>query len=526
MWCSGGMWSPPIELSPREVRICTRLQKRRRFFRFVRLHRHELVDQAMQAQLASLYSDKPRGTPPHCPAQLLLAVLLQAYCKCSDSDVIELLLHDSRWQMCLDCFDLEDPPFSQTTFVDFRARLIQHDFHLPLLRKTVELCKASGDFGYKQAAAFQIALDSAPLQGAGKVEDTLNLLGRALGLLVLVVAASLGMDGSQVIQQSGLTVLNGTSVKAALDLDWNEPGAQDVALRTLTDQVDRFEQWQRTHGTATAHLDAVKEAQTLVHTVQQQNTERDAQGQVRMRQGVAADRLISISDPQMRHGRKSKTIRINGYKKYLAQDVENRLIVAGCVLPANAPEASGADTMQQQIESYGTVGTLLIDRAFVSSQLTQAVERNGNRVVCRAYHPIEDGLYTKRDFTVDVQAGTVRCPGGKLAVIQGEKVKFSNPTCRACPQRKQCQKPDAAQGRTISISPQEGLLQKLAKREKTTEGRAELRQRVGIEHALAHHCRRQGPVARYRGVAKNTFDVVRIAAVQNLLELDRRTRAA
>ena len=63
-------------------------------------------------------------------------------------------------------------------------------------------------------------------------------------------------------------------------------------------------------------------------------------------------------------------------------------------------------------------------------------------------------------------------------------------------------------------------------KEKTAEGRARLRVRTKVEHRLAHHQARQGVVARYRGTKKNDYDVVRIAAVQNLLEIDRRERVA
>jgi transposase len=77
-------WSPPIELSEREELICARLSKQRRFFPFLRRVRHRLFDTAFQKRLASMYSDRPRGTPPKPPAFLATVVLLQAYTCCSD----------------------------------------------------------------------------------------------------------------------------------------------------------------------------------------------------------------------------------------------------------------------------------------------------------------------------------------------------------------------------------------------------------------------------------------------------------
>lgn len=50
-----------------------------------------------------------------------------------------------------------------------------------LLEHTVNIAREFGGFGHTQ---LRIALDSAPLQGAGRVEDTFNLVGHALELLV------------------------------------------------------------------------------------------------------------------------------------------------------------------------------------------------------------------------------------------------------------------------------------------------------------------------------------------------------
>jgi hypothetical protein len=60
----------------------------------------------------------------------------------------------------------------------------------------------------------------------------------------------------------------------------------------------------------------------------------------------------------------------------------------------------------------------------------------------------------------------------------------------------------------------------------TAKGRERIRERVAVEHRLAHLGRRQGRRARYRGTRKNLFDVRRAATVQNLEIIDRRIAAA
>ncbi len=76
-------WHPPVELSPTEQTIITRI-KCAKLFVFLRDHRHILFDDAFQEELAALYALSLRGHPPIPPAQLALALILQAYTGVSD----------------------------------------------------------------------------------------------------------------------------------------------------------------------------------------------------------------------------------------------------------------------------------------------------------------------------------------------------------------------------------------------------------------------------------------------------------
>ena len=521
------LWTPPVELSEREVKICARLTKQRRFFPFLRRVRHHLFDVAFQERLASMYSGRPRGNPPQSPAFLATVLLLQAYTCCSDFDAVSNAMHDTRWQMVLDCFDAEEAPFGEATLADFRGRLVQAGMASELLRRTVDLARETKGFGFKQAAGLRIAIDSVPLDGAGKVEDTINLMGRALRMLMQAVAALFLLSPQEVAAQANLPVLVAPSIKAGLDLDWQAPDATATAIRVLGEHIERLSGWMEPrvpHGVSTIKIEAARER---LDRLVAQDTEVDASGVRVIRRGVAADRQISIGDPEMRHGRKSETERIDGYKEYLARDLDNDLTLAAGVLPANAPEARGADKLRPLVAVHGEVSELLVDRAFLASVWVSDLARERlDAVICRPLVAHNGGLFTKQDFTIDLVAGTVRCPAGQLAVIQGEKVHFSTPACRACPQRSQCQKPTAKEGRAISISPNEPLLQHLTAQSKTAAGRERLRKRVPVEHALAHQRNRRGRFARYRGVAKNDFDAQRIAAVNNLQTIDRRLRRA
>jgi hypothetical protein len=69
-------WSP-IEPSRREELSMKRLKRVRALFGFLRLHRHELFDDAFQEQLEGTYRQTGAGEPPHPPAMLCMVVLLQ-----------------------------------------------------------------------------------------------------------------------------------------------------------------------------------------------------------------------------------------------------------------------------------------------------------------------------------------------------------------------------------------------------------------------------------------------------------------
>jgi Transposase domain (DUF772) len=152
-------WTPPIELSPSETKLCKRLEKHRRFYRFLRLHRRALFDDAMQARLASTYAAEHPGDKPVAPALLGMVTLLQAYAGASDADAVQNAETDLRWQMPLDCDERDKAPFSQAALVHFRTRLIDAGLHAESLHRTVELAKQTKNFGYKNAAQLRIALD-------------------------------------------------------------------------------------------------------------------------------------------------------------------------------------------------------------------------------------------------------------------------------------------------------------------------------------------------------------------------------
>jgi len=521
-------WTPRTTITKKEAGLLQRLTRVRKLFAFLRLQRHELFDESFQDELATMYRQSGAGKPPCPPALLAMAVLLQGYLKISDAEAVELTVMDRRWQLVLDRLDQTKPAFSQGALSDFRGRLIRTDMDRRLLARTVELAKSTKGFDYKKLPkTLRLAVDSAPLEGAGRVEDTINLLWHAARKIVEGVAQWLEWEPAAVIQAAGIPLLRGRSAKAALDVEWSEPGHKQAALDQLVEQLESLVAWLSVeHPQMMDQQPVAYYLETMKQVVQQDlepQPEADAQG-LQVVQQVAPERRISVEDDQMRHGRKSKSQLIDGYKRHVATDLDTDLIVACAVTPANRPEAEATPALEADLAAQQVVvGELHIDQGYAASSLAQKTLEQGGQVHCRPRVSSNGELFRKQDFTLDLEAMTIRCPAGQQQPIQlGKTVQFDAAACQDCALRPQCTEAGPGKGRTVSIAKDERLQQQRRQRVATPQGRAVLRQRVGVEHRLAHLVARQGDRARYLGVRKNLFDVRRAAAIQNLETIQRR----
>ena len=70
-----------------------------------------------------------------------------------------------------------------------------------------------------------------------------------------------------------------------------------------------------------------------------------------LKDGVSRDRMMSVHDPEMRHGHKSSSKRFDGHKAAIVVDTDSQLITAVDVLPGNAPDNLGALELVEQSEA-------------------------------------------------------------------------------------------------------------------------------------------------------------------------------
>jgi Transposase DDE domain/Transposase domain (DUF772) len=521
-------WAPPIATTRKEELLLKRLTRTKKLFGFLRLHRHELFNDAFQDELEGMYRATGAGREPLPPAVLCMISLLQAYTGASDAEAVELTVVDARWQMVLGCLGAESPLVSQGALPAFRARLIASGLDRRVLERTVELAKETKEFDWKKLPKeLRVAVDSRPFEGAGRVEDTINLLGHAARRIVRIAAKLTKLPVETVAQQAQIPLVLAGSTKAALDCDWSDPEQRSQALEQLVVQLASLQSW----------LDRTQLAQELlvapyVEAVEQvlaQDTEQDERGRVRIIRGVAEDRRVSIEDPEMRHGRKSKSKRFNGYKQHIATDLNTGLILACAVTPANRPEEQATPQLKADLDrQHAKLGQVHVDRGYIKSSLVQDAQSACAEIICKPWFVRGNpNLFKKTDFKLDMRSHTITCPAGQTKSFKpGLAVEFDRKACSSCKLRARCTHSTSGKGRIVRIAADEQLQKKLRVLQSTNTGRSRFRERVGVEHCLAHIAARQGQRARYFGVRKNVFDLRRVAAIQNLENVHRRKIAA
>lgn len=515
-------WTPATTISKKEAFLLKRLTRTKKLFGFLRQVRHELFDEDFQRELEGMYRGSGAGKTPVPPALMAMAVLLQAYAGASDAEAVELTVVDLRWQLVLDRLGADEPAFSQGALHDFRARLIRTNMDRRLLERTVEFARSRGGFDPKKLPTnLRVAMDSMPLEGAGRVEDTMNLLGHAARKLVECTAELVGQPFRQICAVAGIPVLLAPSIKQGLDCEWSDPEQKNEALRKLVAQLESLQSWiEHRLSDEVAQPPLQQHLQTL-RALLAQDLEPDPNdpGGKRIRDGVAPERRISVTDPEMRHGRKSKTKRFNGYKRHLAADIDTKLILACALTPANRPEEEAAPELEHDIERQNLrIVELHVDRGYINATTVERVLTHGGDVLCKHWvaRNARAGLFTKNDFHVDMRRLTITCPAGQTESFSpGTTVEFEPEICSRCHLRPQCTMATAG-GRTVSLAEDERLQHRLRKLIATPKGRRRLRERVVVEHRLAHVAQRQGRRARYTGTRSNLFDLRRACAIQNL----------
>lgn len=463
---------------------------------------------------AAIYCDK-YGRPGVAPSLLALATILQHQAKVSDEEAIDRTTYDMRWAVVLGR-PAGEPLCAKSTLQLFRAHLILHEeVRVIFLSSILEAKRA----GLLKGKAFRVALDTKPIDGRGAVLDTYNLLASGIRQLAEALAKSERRKPLDFMRSHDLGLYTESSVKGAADIDWSDPKAKDALLTRIVADAKRL------LGMVDGSNPAVREASLLLQKLLLQDVQEtissDGEALAQIKKGTAPNRIPSATDPEQRHGRKSKSKRFVGSKASIAVDIDSQIILATDVLPGNAGDAEGALELVEQAEanSETPVSESLTDCAYGGGETRQAFADAGRILIAKVPKEAEpDGLFAKSAFTIDLEADTVTCPAGNMItrfttlVDGGKRFNFGR-LCRGCPLRASCTR--SSRGRTIKVHPQEALIRKARKYQATPEGRKHMRERVVVEHRLARLGQLEIGQARYIGTAKTQFQLMMAAAIAN-----------
>ncbi len=498
---------------------------RQNFYGFLASQRGELF---RDEDFAALYcpNNGRRSVPP---SLLATALVLQAYDGVSDDEAKQRADYDLRWKVALG-IELDVRPFAKSTFQEFRAQLIVHAQTHAIFQRSLDIAKQRGVWkkGHPphERQHIKLALDTTHILGRGAVKDTYNLLADGI-VQVLHALAKLGpFELTELAEEVGCACyIQGPSLKGSADVDWTDAKARQRFLAEIVADAEqllalvRGTRWDLTKDSP-EDKELVAAAEVLARILAQ-DIEPDEHGP-RLKRGVAPDRLISVHDPEMRHGRKSSSQRFNGHKAQVAVDTDSQLITAVAVLPGNAPDAEQALEVVQasEVATGCQVVEVIGDCAYGAGETRAEFAASGRTLVAKVPEMQNQGYFAKTEFQIDLEAGTCTCPSQqqtrefRAAKGGGGTFVFATETCAACPLRAQCTRSQG--GRTIQVHPHEALLQQARELQASPVFDQARRRRQVVEHRIARLVQLGIRQARYFGRTKTLFQVCLAAAVANL----------
>ena len=489
------------------------------------------------ADFAVFYcADNGRDSVP--PSLLATALLLQSHDKVSDAEAKARADFDIRWKVALG-IEVEERPFAKSTFQVFRAQLILHDRVREVFESSLRLARESG---YLKRRSMRVALDTTNILGRGAVKNTFNLLADGVVKLLGALAAVERAKVEEWAKARGYGRYLASSIKGEAAIDWSDKRARTALLVGIVADADRLLELSRQAQGELAEDSAGRQrivagaellGQFLLQDIERKSGDGDGDDGVSLKGGVSQDRMMSVHDPEMRHGHKSSRRRFDGHKAAIVVDTDTQLITAVEVLPGNAPDNLGTlDLVEESEANTGVpVQEAMGDAAYGDGGTRQAFADAGRRLVARVPGRPDRQRFPKDDFVIDLAAGSCTCPAGRLThtiVPAGKRTdgkgrvhhlrafQFDGSECMTCPLRSQCISAKGRRGRWVLIHPQEALLQE-ARALQQSAGYDEYRaRRVVVEHRLARLVHLGIRQSRYFGRVKTRFQLYLAATVANL----------
>jgi transposase len=462
------------------------------------------------------------GRPSLAPSLMCGVVLLQFYDDVSDGEAVERTKYDLRWKVALDV-PLDYEGFDASSLSVFRKRLIDHGRERYAFERFVEVGREAGFIPDKAT----LLIDTTWVKGAGAVQDTYTLIRK--GVRKLLKALGYHLPG----QRRGLSKEVRQLVERYLDqdkkakIDWADGEARAAHLKVLVQDAEA------TLELATEKPDdaEVRSVGWLLRKVLGDDVVTDEKGDPQIGIGTACERVISMTDPEMRHGRKSGACRFDGFKSSVSTELSSGLILD--IQDMSAPGSDGAQLMAtiERVEAHEglTVERVVGDGAYGSGD---------NRAACAQHpdHAIDlvspmsrprDAEVDKSAFEIDLEAKRAICPQGCMAAGKGRKDGAGRPTlaftfaradCEGCPLFSRCVRSTVV-GRTVQTHAHETHLRQARQRQGTEEFEELYRWRGLVEAKIAELVGHGLRDTRYVGEQKRQLQRLWIGAAVNLKRL-------
>ena len=236
----------------------------------------------------------------------------------------------------------------------------------------------------------------------------------------------------------------------------------------------------------------------------------------------------------MRHGRRSASGKFTGHKGAIAVDTGSGVITAADVLAGNASDNTDALALVEET-SRNTgceVEKVIGDCAYGDGATRREFKKRGCELVVKVPRGGRRGYFAKGDFKIDLEHDCVTCPAGQTMRkwklkkvrrgVRGECVAvkqfvFAAEQCRGCVHYRQCASGKRGKGRSVTLHPEEELLQEARAYQETAAFREDTKLRQTVEHRLARLVQLGIRQARYFGRVKTKWQLLLAAAVANLV---------
>ena len=258
--------------------------------------------------------------------------------------------------------------------------------------------------------------------------------------------------------------------------------------------------------------------------------ETDGQGRLVIAEKVARDRLISMTDPQARHGRKSAKSLFNGFKLHLLGDLVSGLILSVVVTRGSEHDSTPAHRLIRRAQGLvQELEQVLGDTAYGGSRLRSEISAQlGVKLLTPPVSDpaARDGKSTRAGFAVNFEAGTVTCPNGVETGDYNEvqhpqhgertrRYKWPKQACAACPCCAGCH-PGVRTGHRLLLHPFERELREHRAEWEDPKIRELYRRRGEFERLNHEVVRHGGRKAHTWGLVAANFQAHMIVATCNL----------